>query len=634
MAQLKETGAGQAKGQKINADASAGEGDHLLALAGLDLRFTAADGAYLHWQDEFGNQKRALDLGGTGGSVLGHNHPEMVTAALRHVHERRPMVIPGARGGQAEGLERMLADRLRRETGREHDLRVYAAASDALEAALAHARQEYLRRQRDARARLMAKLRELETRLAREKCVPTSPFFRQWERALGARLIEDFPSLERAFLAKNAPALEHVGHLLAVNGGVYGRSDPRSASSTGDRGVPSPAGPMIARVAHSSIDLEITAQQANETLYEPEFGPPFVSCRPFSTVVAIVVQPISRAAMVEIGEDLVSGLQSFRAKHLEIPIAIDETDCGLGRTGRYFEGIAKGIPFDYLVLGNALGGGMAKLSALAIDRERRLGEASPIGDGSDDPDDFSSAMGMTCLATLERDRVVERCARTGLALHDELVKIARCWPAQIAEVRGRGMMLAIEFQKQSNNPSAVVRALDQEQLLAAAIAGFLLRRREIRILVADAPGRILRIEPSAYLDATEVERVALAFGEVAALLEVGDAFSLLAHLAHRRTGERPVGSQRNEQTRGKSRIYSARRSSVELIDHLIENEPVVAWDPSLARFRSDELAAFLDRLSGLISVEMPETSVVRSSWSVSAGVSFLASASTRRDKGP
>jgi acetylornithine/succinyldiaminopimelate/putrescine aminotransferase len=162
-------------------------------------------------------------------------------------------------------------------------------------------------------------------------------------------------------------------------------------------------------------------------------------------------------------------------------------------------------------------------------------------------DEYSSVVGAACLATIDRDRICERCARTGSLLRSELHRVGQAWPAQIAEVRGRGMILGVEFHEQSTNQSAVLRALDEGHLLTTVIAGFLLHRHDMRILPTVDRQRVLRIEPSAYLDRNEIPRVIEAFREVCAIIEAGDARSLLAPLVRKGEALEPVEIVAQEQ---------------------------------------------------------------------------------------
>src|SRR5690242_4450751 len=97
MAQREEgrTG-GVVRGDENGNGSSRGDRHHVSALTKWGVRFTAAEGDYVYWEDELGNRRRALDLAAGPGALLGHNRAELVTAALRHFHERRPVLLPGA----------------------------------------------------------------------------------------------------------------------------------------------------------------------------------------------------------------------------------------------------------------------------------------------------------------------------------------------------------------------------------------------------------------------------------------------------------------------------------------------------------------------------------------------------------
>src|SRR5262249_37231202 len=52
------------------------------------------------------------------------------------------------------------------------------------------------------------------------------------------------------------------------------------------------------------------------------------------------------------------------------PLVFDEIQSGMGRTGTFLASEAAGVRGDYYLFSKALGGGLTKLSALLVDRER------------------------------------------------------------------------------------------------------------------------------------------------------------------------------------------------------------------------------------------------------------------------
>jgi acetylornithine/succinyldiaminopimelate/putrescine aminotransferase len=569
--------------------------DHLLELAGLDVQFIAVEGDYAYWQDAFGNRRRVLDLVGSAGArLLGHNHAGMIGVALRHFHDRHPILVQGACGGRAQTLKRLLAERIGRETERDYEVHLVSNDAEAIESALMHARLEFFARQDAARRALLAKLSRWKYRLQRGNWSLDKPFLRHCESVLGVSHIEELDSLGHALLARNAPALEHTGLVLAAEGHSRGnRMDLLAGQGDPVEQLPFERAAPAVRCIRPGDGLEAIFRETAGVLYDLELDPPSLVCRPFSTIVSVILEPMGGDdGLVEVEDELVLEIQTFRTGHPEVPTIVDETRTGLGRTGRFLEGAARGLPCDYVTVGQALGGGIAKLAAVAIDRSRYVPEYSFLHASRYAEDDYSSALGAACLATVDLDHIAERCAHSGSMLRTELLGVARSWPGQIAAVRGCGLMQGVEFREQSANPSAVLRALDDQRILTIVIAGFLFHRHDLRVLPAMEQRRVLRVEPSAYLDPSEIGRISRALSEVCAILQAGDAFALLVHLVRKEPTLDPVEIIGYGQANLESAPPSNLRSRADLTDD--RDEGWVSLDPSLRRVRPDELATLLN----------------------------------------
>jgi acetylornithine/succinyldiaminopimelate/putrescine aminotransferase len=552
------------------------------AVAGLDLQFTAGQGNYLYWHDELGRPRRALDFtSADGASLFGHNHPEIITVALRHFHERRPALLQAARGGHVEKLKRLLSERIGRETNLEYEVVLFGSTVEALEAAIGHARLEFASRQKTLENQLLVQVAQWHRGSETQALARDPEFFASCERLLGGFEIGSIDALARAISGKNAPLLRHPGQVLAISSASapVAHIDGVQIVGPGDR-------------------IDSVAQRSRAWFYRLELEPPFVVQRPFSTLAGVVLEPVSADRGVHpIDDHLVDDVQALRAEHPGVPFIIDETRTGLGRTGRFLEASAYGLPSDYVIIGKGLGGGITHLTALAIERTRYRSERFFWRRFAFVEDEYSSSIGAACLATIDRDRIPERCAKTGLVLRAALANVSRSWPAQVAGVRGRGLMLGLEFREQRANSSAMLRALDETQLLVPLIAGFLLHRHDLRVLPSSYGYRTLHIEPSAYIDAAEVRRLADGLGQACAILQAGDAFSLLVHLVRPHAILQPLQIAPAGRATKPRRSPWALQSHVALTGHHIEAEGWARADGSLTRFRSDELTRLIERLA-------------------------------------
>ena len=74
------------------------------------------------------------------------------------------------------------------------------------------------------------------------------------------------------------------------------------------------------------------------------------------------------------------------------PLMADEIQTGMGRTGTFLACEALGVTPDYVMLSKALGGGLAKISATLIRRERHVDKFDVLHTSTYAEDDYSSGV--------------------------------------------------------------------------------------------------------------------------------------------------------------------------------------------------------------------------------------------------
>ncbi|MBF0233580.1 MAG: ornithine--oxo-acid transaminase [Desulfamplus sp.] len=125
-----------------------------------------------------------------------------------------------------------------------------------------------------------------------------------------------------------------------------------------------------------------------------------------------------------------------------VVLILDEIQTGLGRTGKMLAEEHEGIEADLTLIGKALSGGFYPVSAV-LSNEAVLGLLQPGQHGSTfGGNPLACAVAREALKVLTEEKMVENAAVMGQFFLDELRKIES--PA-IKEVRGRGLMIAIEL---------------------------------------------------------------------------------------------------------------------------------------------------------------------------------------------
>jgi len=111
--------------------------------------------------------------------------------------------------------------------------------------------------------------------------------------------------------------------------------------------------------------------------------------------------------------------------------------------------------------------------------------------------------------------VPERVKKQGNKLSMRLKKIQERYPSVIAEITGRGLILAIKFNDFSKSNNILLRTMFSHKLSGYLFSSYLLNRHNIRILPTLSAPNMLRIEPSAYIKDCEIDRFAMAIDDLA-----------------------------------------------------------------------------------------------------------------------
>ena len=136
------------------------------------------------------------------------------------------------------------------------------------------------------------------------------------------------------------------------------------------------------------------------------------------------------------------GLSEFATKNGIVFIA-DEVQTGFARTGAMFAIEHEGVVPDMITTAKGLGGGLpiAGITGRAeiMDSVHQGGLGGTFGGNP-----VSCAAALGAIATIEEEGLIARAQHVGQLLRDGLVALKAKYPL-IAEVRGRGAMLAIEL---------------------------------------------------------------------------------------------------------------------------------------------------------------------------------------------
>ncbi len=179
--------------------------------------------------------------------------------------------------------------------------------------------------------------------------------------------------------------------------------------------------------------------------------------------VAFLVEPIQGEAGVIIPPPgYFAEVRRLCTEH-DITLILDEIQTGLGRTGKLLAEEHEGIEADVTLIGKALSGGFYPVSAVLSNQEV-LGVLRPGEHGSTfGGNPLAAAVARTALDVLVSEGMIENSARLGAYFLEQLRTIES---EHIEEVRGRGLMLAIELRPEAGGARRVIESLQRRGLLA------------------------------------------------------------------------------------------------------------------------------------------------------------------------
>ena len=142
---------------------------------------------------------------------------------------------------------------------------------------------------------------------------------------------------------------------------------------------------------------------------------------------------------------------------------LDEIQSGFGRTGEFWAHTSSEITPDILLMAKAIASGMP-LSGIAATRQ--LMERFPPGSHGGTYGGGSAVAMRAALATLEviqHEGLVENSRRVGAHLMNRLGTLQENFPV-LADVRGRGLMVACELVEQGQPATKLVKKVQQKCL--------------------------------------------------------------------------------------------------------------------------------------------------------------------------
>lgn len=217
---------------------------------------------------------------------------------------------------------------------------------------------------------------------------------------------------------------------------------------------------------------------------------------------AVILEPIQgEGGVVVPPDDYLPAVRRLCTERGALLIA-DEVQTGFGRTGRMFAVEHYGVEPDLICLAKALGGGVMPLGAFCgtpevweVFRSKPWIHTSTFGSPGGNP--MACAAGIAAIRVLQEERLPERAAEMGEYFLARLHELRAEFPDAIREVRGKGLLLGLEFAN--------------EDVAGLTIAG--VARRRIIVAYYLSNPRVFRFEPPLIVTRAQIDRAVAAFRE-------------------------------------------------------------------------------------------------------------------------
>jgi acetylornithine aminotransferase len=202
-------------------------------------------------------------------------------------------------------------------------------------------------------------------------------------------------------------------------------------------------------------------------------------------VVAVFLETIQGEGGVNPSRvDYLQGLRRVCDEHQWL-LMLDEVQCGIGRTGKWFAHQWAGILPDVMPLAKGLGSGVP--IGAVVTGPRAMNVLGPGAHGTTfGGNPLAMRAGVETLRIMREDGIMENAARVGARLREGLVRELGALPG-VREIRGQGLMLGVDLDR----PCGVL-------LGRAAEAGLMIS------VTADS---VIRIVPPLVMSAAEADQV-------------------------------------------------------------------------------------------------------------------------------
>jgi acetylornithine/succinyldiaminopimelate/putrescine aminotransferase/predicted amino acid dehydrogenase len=279
----------------------------------------------------------------------------------------------------------------------------------------------------------------------------------------------------------------------------------------------------------------------------------------------------------------------------------DEIQTGLGRTGRMFACEEEGVVPDVILLAKALGGGMMPIGACICTENVYTEDFANKHSSTFAANTLACRVGIASLKRLmaEDSALVKTAASTGEYLKSGLMRLKDKYPELIRDVRGKGLMLGIDFGiTRDTFPGSLIGVMAEQELLTPVLSSHLLNVYGVRVAPTLNGSSVIRIEPPLIIKKEQCDMALEALEGMFKTLACGNTASLLGYLIGK--DNKAIGDDFVMKSHRESCPAEPEDGRFAFLIHPIDIKNYAEFDESLFAFNDSEIQQLVDRWNDMV----------------------------------
>jgi 4-aminobutyrate aminotransferase len=272
--------------------------------------------------------------------------------------------------------------------------------------------------------------------------------------------------------------------LIAFQGGFHGRTLGSLSVTTSKMKYREGYEPLLPEVYVAPLDLKVVAGLIGS--HRDKIG-------------GMIIEPIlGEAGYIEVGEDFLKGLRRLCDEN-NILLIFDEVQTGMGRTGKWFACQHAGVIPDIVAIAKGIASGLPLGACVA--KQEVMAKWSPGAHGGTfGGNPVCCAAALATINVIKQEKLLRNAAKLGTYLKKRLIELMVGYPEIIKDVRGRGLMIGVDFGASEPIKKIINYCLEKKLVLIST----------------GADGTVIRFVPALNIKKTEIDEALAIFSQALA----------------------------------------------------------------------------------------------------------------------